>query len=123
MVESHVTRHNVVLLKSFLMEYLLAPSSLPQPSILLWCQDLVAWYYLLFVAVLSQTSKSKGKKKGRGGGKTKVNIKNSPIFLKDGDIIGVKVDNQSFSLSLSLSLSLILSLCPYLNSYTSNAPQ
>ena len=33
----------------------------------------------------------KGRKKARGN--CKVNIKNSPILLRDGDIVGIKVRN------------------------------
>ena len=44
------------------------------------------------VACFSQSTGRKGKKKGKGGGgRAKVNVKNSPIFLRDGDTVGVKV--------------------------------
>ena len=53
----------------------------------LYCCLFFFQFYLFFF----QSDSKRGRKRGRGGGSSKVNIKNSPILLRDGDTVGVKV--------------------------------
>ena len=51
----------------------------------------VFFFSILLVPFFFQSDSKRGRKRGRGGGSSKVNIKNSPILLRDGDTVGVKV--------------------------------